>query len=111
MKYAFMLCAVILCLGSCSKPQLYCGVKNPVRDLAWLKERIANDPATYDIYKLKYKNTEGFYFLLRPDVCCDQFTAIYTSCDGTTLYSSGGFAGFNTFPGDFDSNGGKLVYP
>ncbi len=68
----YILLMLVLTYTSCTKQKAYCGTKHPESELGWLKERIKNQPDYYDIYKLNYNGTEGFYFVLR-QVCAVTF--------------------------------------
>ncbi len=105
----------LMCISACKKPETFCGAKNPMNEIGWLKEEVQNSSYEIWIYKLKYKEVEGFLIRIcfKPNSNCSTggFT-YYKTCDNTLLYQAGGVVG-STFPNDFEfgSTYKELIYP
>lgn len=114
MKYTIPLFILqMLLLTGCVKPETYCGVKDPLNDIAWLKDEIKGNPTNLMIYKQTYKSTEGFYLYYCIDSACKVTSAAYKTCENTLLYYSSSGIVPSTFPNDFNvqSSYRELIYP
>jgi hypothetical protein len=86
---AFVLILIPI-LSSCEK-ELVCGVKNPVKDLPWLKETVhgikrdilAGFSHHVKIYQCTYRDGDGF--LLDMCVKCPDAGYLLTNCEGENL--------------------------
>ena len=105
--------------SGCKKPQSVCGVENPLTELEWLSQIIANWEENLQngennwagkIYQCTYEDNK-IGFLIEPCSGCPDAGYSFWSCDGTMLCGGGGHSGEDTC-GEFniDSNSVKLIY-
>jgi hypothetical protein len=102
-KIIFIGVLSVALLSACKKEVRFCGVKDPINDIMWLKDTVKDNPANFYIYKVKYNNTEGFEIMSNPNT---NFSgSSFNSCDNKIIYySQSGFVLVNTYPPDFESN-------
>jgi len=108
-----MLCQ-IACFSSCQKEK-GCNVKNPKKDLPWLKEfidGIENDAQAgfsrhVKIYQCTYR--DGIGFLVYPCVGCPDAGYTFVNCDGVALCGGGGISGKDTCS-ELNIKKKKLIY-
>lgn len=100
MKHLLIVLGSIAFLSSCKKQQNYCGVSDPVHDIAWLHTYTTTNDSI-DVYSITYNGTDGFLLNDRNTPCCDQFTGYFKDCSGNTICTWGGIAGGSSCP-NFD---------
>ena len=89
LKFNVLLLILLAVLSSCQK-ETYCGVKNPLRDLPWLKE-IRKHGYLYpegmyrNIYQCTYFDSINGFFI-EPCFNCFTYTAFLFNCDGIALF-------------------------
>jgi hypothetical protein len=103
---AFVLILIPI-LSSCEK-ELVCGVKNPVKELSWLKEIIDNNSHDTKIYQCTYKYGTGF--LVDPCASCMDAGFTFFNCDGVIVCEGNGMTGQNNCAELNISEKRKLIY-
>ena len=89
-----------------SKDISVCGIKDPVKNLEWLKTRIDN-AEKIEVYKMVYNEKE--YISVNPcPGCPDSMTEIF-DCDENRFCTIGGITGRNTCPDDFLEKSEKIL--
>lgn len=89
-----------------SKTSTFCGIKDPIQNIEWLKVRVENSEEI-EIMKFIYNETE--YLALNPcPGCPDSMTEIF-DCNGNRFCTIGGITGRNTCPDDFLDKSEKTV--
>lgn len=112
-KYVILLfLMLIISISGCKKQSYYCGVEKPMEDIAWLKDKVKNNPPNLRIYKLTYNGIEGFEFVNCYNATCNGVNYYYKTCDDSALYESGGLSA-STYPNDFavKTTYQELIYP
>ncbi|MBL7800136.1 MAG: hypothetical protein JNL95_05365 [Chitinophagales bacterium] len=100
-KIVFVTCISSLLFSACKKDITFCGVKDPLNDIGWLKDIVNTNPQNLYIYKMSYNSTEGFYILDNTSTG----SALFNSCDNTNIYrTTNGVVFFSNFPQDFNLN-------
>jgi len=115
MKAVILTLAVFLtAMISCKKSKTYCGVKEPLQDINWLKSVTSSNPQNVHIYKQTYRSIEGFYFYVCANADCSIYGGdYYKTCDDSVIYSSNSSGAGPAFPNDFDNatTYKELIYP
>ncbi|OFX22005.1 MAG: hypothetical protein A2041_12320 [Bacteroidetes bacterium GWA2_31_9b] len=81
-----------------SKSTTFCGIKDPVKNIEWLKTRVENADKI-EVTKIVYNGQD--YLSINPcPGCPDNMTEIF-DCEGNRFCTIGGITGRNTCPSDF----------
>lgn len=84
----------------------FCGIKDPVNNIDWLKERVENSEK---IEVMKFVYNESEYMAITPcPGCPDSMTEIF-DCQGNRFCTIGGITGRNTCPSDFLEKSEKIL--
>ena len=104
MKYIYVFIGITLLYTSCSHnennvEEKYCGVTNPIEDLAWLRELKLNlektmSPNKQEIIQYTYHKQTVFLVNSCKD-CADNLVVIY-NCSGEKICEFGGIDGRDT---------------
>lgn len=102
-KFAYTV-IVLLSLLSCDKKDTsqndeFSKIDDPINELVWLKNIIAEATNPITIHKCSYKNKEGF--LVNFCVNCSDGLVVFFDRDSNVIYEFGGIDGRNTCP-DFE---------
>ncbi|HOA46503.1 MAG: hypothetical protein BWX65_00708 [Bacteroidetes bacterium ADurb.Bin057] len=87
----------------------FCKVDDPINELIWLKNIIAEASNPTTIHSCSYKNNEGFLV----DFCvgCPDGLVVFFDCDSNVLCEFGGIDGRNSCPDfDFEVMEKKLIW-
>lgn len=86
-----ILLLMVIAVTACKKDNSFCGYKDPINEIAWLKD-FANSEYILgcDIYKAVYKDTSGFYIVIYRDSARTNTATSFTNCDGHGICSTGG---------------------
>ena len=111
LKFA-LLALVIVNISSCTCCNCLCKVKNPLTDLAWLKDKLAEYDNPYSlrikVYTCKYQtNKNGFFF---EEVEMRDGQQYLYDCKGNLLCTIGGFLGKADSVYNVDYNSFRLIY-
>ena len=112
---AALLTGTLLLFAGCEKEKnkcKFCGVENPLEDLAWLKTivlEMEKSPMTSSISKCLYqKDKQGFLFT--SCVNCPDNMTVLVDCSGEILCAIGGYAGKKDTIYNIDGNSIEIIY-
>jgi len=89
-----------------SPDSTFCGIKDPVKNIEWVKERVENFDKIV-ISKWTYNDVE--YLAIDPcSGCPDSMLEIF-DCEGNRFCTIGGITGRNTCPEDFLEKSEKIL--
>jgi len=83
-----------------------CGIKDPVNNIGWLKERVENADEI-EIFTYKYNDLD--YISVNPCPGCPDSMLEIFDCQGNVFCTIGGITGKNTCPADFLEKSEKLL--
>ena len=89
-----------------SKNISFCGVKDPLNNIEWLKTRIENADKI-EISKWTFNNAE--YLAIDPCPGCPDGMLEIFDCNGERFCTIGGITGRNTCPEDFFEKSEKIL--
>ena len=119
LKFALLALAVvgIFSVSSCEKEEetcseCHCQVENPLTDLGWLKDKLAEYDNSYSlrikVYTCKYQtNKDGFFF---EEVEMSDGQQYLYDCKGNLLCTTGGISGRLDDVYNVDYNSFQLIY-
>ena len=119
LKIAVLVLASVgmLSISSCGKEKetcsdCHCQVENPLTDLGWLKDKVAeyDNPSSLRIkvYTCKYQtNKDGFFF---EEVEMSDGQQYLYDCEGSLLCTTGGISGRLDDVYNVDYNSRQLIY-
>ena len=119
LKFALLALAVVgmFSVSSCEKgeetcSECHCQVENPLTDLGWLKDKLAEYDNSYSlrikVYTCKYHtNKDGFFF---EEVEMSDGQQYLYDCKGNLLCTTGGISGRLDDVYNVDYNSFQLIY-
>lgn len=119
LKFALLALAVVgmFSVSSCEKgketcSECHCQVENPLTDLGWLKDKLAEYDNSYSlrikVYTCKYQtNKDGFFF---EEVEVRDGQQYLYDCKGNLLCTTGGISGRLDDVYNVDYNSFQLIY-
>ena len=119
LKFALLALAVVgmFSVSSCEKgeetcSECHCQVENPLTDLGWLKDKLAEYDNSYSlrikVYTCKYQtNKDGFFF---EEVEMSDGQQYLYDCKGNLLCTTGGISGRLDDVYNVDYNSFQLIY-
>lgn len=119
LKFALLALAVVgmFSVSSCEKEketcsECHCQVENPLTDLGWLKDKLAEYDNSYSlrikVYTCKYQtNKDGFFF---EEVEMSDGQQYLYDCKGNLLCTTGGISGRLDDVYNVDYNSFQLIY-